>query len=95
MISIKNKEVLKSTADSLLESTAILNSNKESVNWVVNEIEKYWESTGESKKEVVAKIKEMSEKLQGLVACQNELGSSIVDYINIIDSISANEGGLK
>lgn len=95
MINIKNKEILKTTAESLLTSTATLNSNRESVNWVINEIEKYWESTGESKKEVVEKIKLMSEKLQGLVTCQNELGSSIIDYINIINSIGANDGGLK
>lgn len=95
MISIENKGILKDSANLLLESTAIINKDKESVKWVVGQIEKYWESTGQSKVEVIAKTNEIIGHLEKLVNCQNGLGNSIIEYLDMLEGIGAKEGGLK
>ncbi len=87
-IIINNTSSVKTMADNLLTETKKIESVKESINYILSELNEYWAANQEDQQTFYKGLQDNVAALETISSCNNEFSNSLVEYMNATDATS-------
>lgn len=79
-IEIKNVSKVISSAETLASGTVKLDSARESIDYILNELNQYWAETQQDAQTFAEGLKKNVERIQTMVECNKEFATAITNY---------------
>ena len=89
-IIINDTAAVKTNAESLMVDSEKIQSIKESIENILNEINEYWSANQEDQQVFAKNLQQNVTSLETIYTCNEEFSHSIIDYMQVTDTTSAN-----
>lgn len=88
-IIINNTATVKSKAEELITESEKLESVKSSIEYILNELNEYWDANQEDQQQFYNGLKQNLTELETIYTCNNEFSNAMVEYMEVTDKTSA------
>jgi len=89
-IIINNTATVKSASQDLITEAKKIESVKESIEYILNELNEYWSATQEDQQSFYKGLQDSVGSLETIHTCNQEFANAMIDYMEITDKTSAN-----
>ena len=89
-IEITDTKAIINDANTLLEDVVELESVKDSIEYILNEIKEYWEQTQEDAAAFYEDLRKNVDTLSELLKCNKEFATAISEYAESQEKVSQN-----
>ena len=88
-IIINNTDQVKSDAEELITTTAKIDSVKESIEYILDELNAYWEATQTDQQAFYSGLKADAEALTTIDECNIEFANAMIEYMDVTKDVSS------
>lgn len=87
-IIINNTETVKNKAEELITESTKLQSVRESIDYILNELNEYWSATQQDQQSFYNELKNNMENLETVYTCNQEFADAMIEYMEVTNKTS-------
>lgn len=87
-IIINNTSVVKQNAEELISESEKMSSVKDSIEYILGELNEYWEATQQDQQTFYNGLKSDVEALATVHTCNSEFANSMIEYMEVTEKTS-------
>lgn len=89
LIDITDTAGVKAKAETLITEAEKIQSVKDSIDYILSELNEYWSAVQEDQQVFAKNLKENVTSLETIYTCNQEFSHSMIDYMEVTDKTSA------